>query len=101
MNPHPAVHYVHFSSEEVYFLCICLFGWICLVLFSIENLADNLILMALGTMHHMAHWLHVSYYGMALVLLSQLHSNCRRCSEIKELQDPRHLELHVYFYLYT
>lgn len=103
MNAHSAVHYVHFSSEGVYCLFICLFDWIWLVLFSIENLADNLILTALGTMHHiMAPLLYVSSYGMALILLSQLHSSCRKCNEIRNsLQDLRHPELHIYFCLYT
>lgn len=100
MNAHPAVHYVHFSSKGVFCLFICLFGWIFFVMFPVENLADNLILKALGTIHHMAHWLYVSYHGTALILLLPLHSNCRRYSGIKKLQDLRHLELYFYFYLY-
>lgn len=72
MSAHPAVHYVHFSSEGVYFLLVSLFDSICSVLFSIENPAVNPILMALGTVHHiMAHWLYVPCYGMALTLVSQ------------------------------
>lgn len=49
-------------------------------------------------MHHiMAYWLHVPCYDMALIVTTK--PNHGTCSGIKTLQDHRHLELHIYFYL--